>query len=100
MIRENVGLAPLAEWQAEGLVAQLPFELEPVLVAAAVLEEVVPEGGLAVSAAQPMTPHPLNQVADAGYQHVFFAACKRNIHLKKDSRNFFLIWMSNCPEIC
>ena len=83
MIRENVGLAPLAEWKAEGLVAQFPFELEPVFVAAAVLEEVVPKGGLAVSAAQPVAPHPLNQVADTGNQHVFFAACKQKNTFKK-----------------
>ena len=70
---QDVRLAPLAKGQTECLVAQLPLELEPVLVPSSVFEEVVPKGRLPVPAPQTVAPNPLDQITDAGNQHVLFA---------------------------
>ena len=58
------------------MVAQLSLELEPVLVPSPVLEEVVPKGGLPVPTPQTVAPNPLDQITDAGNQHVLFAPWK------------------------
>ena len=72
-VRQQVRFAPRHQRQTEGLRAQFALEPHPVLVPVPVLEQVMPKSRLPGPVAEAVRPYALDEVADAGHQHVFFA---------------------------